>query len=128
MRRFVPFLSSVLLAAVVWLPTLPAGAANQQLTGTISSLVLGVQQQGAQTISFKLAGQTPPATGCPVAGSYFTFSPNSVTDAPTRNNMLAVLLTAQATGAQIVVTYDDSGKYCDPFGFPSPIGLQMLAQ
>lgn len=43
----------------------------------------------------------------------FSVSPNYIADAQTRKNMLAMLMTAKATGSPVTVAYDSNGGYCD---------------
>lgn len=63
-----------------------------------------------ETVSFTISGQ--PTVAC---GSFqqFVISPTTVTDVQTRKNMLAILLTAKATGAPLQVAYDSTGGFCD---------------
>ena len=46
-------------------------------------------------------------------------------DAQARKNILAVLLTAKASGALVTVTFD-TATFCDAFGFPGvyAVGVQ----
>src|SRR5690348_10763464 len=99
MIRFVHGLA-VSLALVV---SIPAHATyNATATGSVSV----VQQMSTslpyspETVIFQLATGQPSA--CPGSGgTYFVISPNSMTDAQTRKNTLAMLLMARATGASI---------------------------
>jgi pectin methylesterase-like acyl-CoA thioesterase len=55
----------------------------------------------------------------------FAFNPTDITDAQTRKNMLAVLMSARTTGSAITVDWDDAGAYCDSSGFPIPMYVGM---
>lgn len=63
----------------------------------------------AETFSFTITNQ--PSVSCG-AFQYFTISPNSIPDAQTRKNMLALVLEAKATGGQIELAYDRAGGFC----------------
>jgi hypothetical protein len=71
---------------------------------TIIGAVDFVQQIGpsvgytAETITFRLDNQP---------------TSHAVPDAQTLTNMLAILLTAKASGAQLQVAYDNTGGFCD---------------
>jgi len=101
----------LLIVAAIW--SIAAHATyNATVIGTVSTVTqFGTALQfGPETVLFDLANQ--PTIACP-QGSHFIFSPNSVTDAQTRKNMVAILLHAKATGSQIEVAYDNAGGYCD---------------
>jgi len=120
------------IAATAGLLGSPAPAqAFQTLTGTLGSLVVSsTATNGPETISFKLnlpSGVSQPATGCPLSGNgFFMFSPGSIADAQTRKNLLATLFSAQASGSTLAVVYDNTGRFCDPFGYAYPIALNLL--
>jgi hypothetical protein len=95
----------------------PAWAAwTSSITGRVTEVRLFTPDAGiaAQTVWFSLANM--PTTACPNNGS-FAFSPANVTDPQTLKNFLALLMSAQATGASVTVGYD-SGSSCDPSGYP----------
>jgi hypothetical protein len=107
-----------LLVAVATASSLPASAVyNATVTGNVS----WVQQDGpnlgyaAESIVFALDNQ--PATSCGYF-QMFSISPNYIADAQTRKNMLAMLMTAKATGSPVTVAYDSAGGYCDQ-GMPA---------
>lgn len=84
---------------------------------TVTGHVLWVMQIGqnlgyvAETYAFKLDAQ--PTINCPSGFQEFTVSPTTIADAQTRKNMLAIIMTAKATDAQVTVEYDSSGGFCD---------------
>jgi hypothetical protein len=127
------FLVAASIATTIGLMGLPGLAeAFQTLTGTLGSLVVSSTATGGpENISFKLnlpAGVSQPATGCPLSGNgFFMFSPNSIADAQTRKNLLATLFSAQASGSTLNVVYDNTGKFCDPFGYAYPIALNLTS-
>jgi hypothetical protein len=99
-----------------------AHGAQRTITGTVTGMEVPTPKFGtpAETILFQLSNP-PPATGCTLpTNGWFAFSPTTVTDAQTRKNLLATLLTAKATGVNVLVVYDDAGANCDPFGYPAP--------
>ena len=122
-------------ATVLWLTTfaavgfvLPASAGyNATVTGTVVS----VQQMSTSMATFTpetvvFALSTQPALSCGSGFSMFIISPNSVTDAPTRRNFLALLLMAKSTGGQVEVGYDSAsspGNSCDQ-GYPIVYWIQ----
>lgn len=63
-----------------------------------------------ETLAFTVGNQ--PHVSC-AQYQYFVISPNSVTDAQTRKNMMTIVLEAKATGGQIEVAYDSTGGFCD---------------
>jgi len=115
MNKVCATLFTVLTICVASMPT--HATYNATVIGTLSF----VQQMGpnvgytAETISFQLSNQ--PSVAC---GSFqnFVISPTSVPDAQTRKNMLAILITAKASDAQVQVAYDSTGGYCDQ-GMPA---------
>jgi len=93
----------LLIATTIW--SLAARATyNATVIGTVSTISqFGTALQfDPETVVFDLANQ--PTTACP-QGSHFILSPNSVTDAQTRKNMLAILLHAKATGTQVEIAH-----------------------
>lgn len=64
----------------------------------------------AETLAFTITGQ--PTVSC-AEFQYFVISPNTVTDAQTRKNLVALVLEAKATGGRIEVAYDSTGGFCD---------------
>jgi hypothetical protein len=98
-----------------------ANATQRQVTGTVTGMeVSSPKFTAAETILFQISNP-PPVTGCTFAANgWFAFSPTTVTDAQTRKNLLATLLTARVTEINVLVLYDDAGAYCDPFGYPAP--------
>lgn len=114
------------LFAVLVVATMPAGATyNATITGTVQY----VQQIGPgigytpETFTFRLNNQ--PTIACTSGFQQFIVSPGSINDAQTRKNMLAVLLTAKASGASVTVAYDDAGGYCDQ-GMPAIYYVTVL--
>jgi hypothetical protein len=90
--------------------------------GTVQQIGTGLSY-GPETVVFDLTNM-PTATWC--SGFHnFAISPSSVTDAQTRKNMIAMLLSAKATGAQIQVGFDNTGGFCDQ-GFMGIYFLQLL--
>jgi hypothetical protein len=78
-----------------------------------------------ETISFQLS-VVPPVTGCPNNKGIFAFSSSSVTDAASLNDMKTWLLTAKASGAEVLVVYDNAGAHCDPnLGYAVPLAISM---
>ena len=95
------------------LVSLPAGATyNATATGTVVYVMQDAPSMGyvPETFSFTITNQ--PSVSC-ATFQYFTISPNSITDAQTRKNMIALVLEAKATGGQIEVAYDNTGGFCD---------------
>jgi len=63
----------------------------------------------------------PAATGCALPNNgWFAFSPTTITDAQTRKNFVAFVVTAKSQGSSVILVYDDAGGRCDPFGYPAP--------
>ncbi len=112
MRCFRPFLAGI---AILVLTSVPAQATyNATVIGTID----WVEQVGPNvgymqdTIAFRLTNQ--PSVTCSSGLSGFAISAQTVPDAESRKNMLAMLLTAKATGSQLQVAYDSNANgYCD---------------
>lgn len=95
--------------------SLSAGAVYN---ATVDGTVTYVSQMGPGsgfsdgTVAFALSSQ--PANACQANGfRQFVISPVSVADADTRRNMIALVLTAKASGAQLRVAYDQNGGWCD---------------
>jgi hypothetical protein len=85
---------------------------NSTVTGTIATLTQYSTSLSyvPETFSFTISNQ--PTVSCGPF-NYFVISPNSVTDAQTRKNMVASLLTAKAGGNQVEIAYDSTGGFCD---------------
>jgi hypothetical protein len=98
---------ALLVVAVSW--SLSAHATyNATVIGTIASLT-----------QFGTALQFSPETAMfDPSNQPILFSPNSITDAQTRRNMLAILLHAKATGGKVEIAHDNTGTYCDQ-GYPA---------
>jgi len=86
---------------------------NDAVVSTLAS----VQQMsttlwfGPETFVFTL-DNPPNTTWC---GPYHSFaiSPATISDAQTRKNMVAILLTAKASGGRVQVAFDNTGGFCD---------------
>jgi hypothetical protein len=96
---------------------------NTVATGTVTLIQQGTAAVGytAGTFAFQVSGQ-PTVAGCGGRGGYFIVSSNSIPDAQTRANMLAILLMAYSTGTQVGVAYDNTAGFCDQTG----IGVYFL--
>ncbi|HEX5208002.1 MAG TPA: hypothetical protein VFW10_09460 [Steroidobacteraceae bacterium] len=95
------------------LVSLPAGATyNATATGTVAYVQQDSPAMGyaPETFTFTITNQPSVACG---AFHYFIISPNSIPDAQTRKNMVALVVEAKATGGQVEVAYDSTGGYCD---------------
>jgi len=89
---------------------------------TVAPNAFGV---GAETTLFKIS-TLPTSTGCSGGNNgWFAFSPTTITDAQTRKNFVANLLTAKSSSASVVLVFDDAGTTCDAFGYPVPLELIM---
>jgi len=108
MKRCV--LTAAILASAL---TTPLYAAPTGIVGTV--VVVGPYGDQAGTFIFSLSNQ--PTTGCS-NNSYFEVSPTTVTDAESRRNIFATLLSAKLTGTRVDVVYD-TGSFCDTMGFPA---------
>jgi hypothetical protein len=110
------FLVPALMVLAVFGFSAPAKSATVTLSGTITLLsVLGYNTSyttAPEVVVLQLTTQ-PTATGCKGGTAFFSFSPSSITDANTRRNLLATLLTARAAGLTVTVAYDNAGAYCD---------------
>lgn len=114
------------------LGTLLAGAISMSAFATYNATAVGtvrfITQMGPglqyapETVVFQISNQ--PATTCSSGYSQFLISPASVPDAQTRKNMLAILMTAKASGAQVQVAYDNTNGYCDQ-GSPAVYYLSL---
>lgn len=104
---------SVLLGfALAVVPMISKATYNATWTGTVNFITQYSPSLNytPETFVFTMSGQ--PSVSC--AGyQYFVISPNLVTDAETRKNMVAIVMLAKATGGQITVAYDKNGGYCD---------------
>jgi hypothetical protein len=64
-----------------------------------------------ETTAFTIS---PMPTAVPGASyQYFAISPATVPDQQTRKNMIAMLMMAKATGAQVTIAYDNTGGFLD---------------
>jgi hypothetical protein len=106
-------LALLAMAALLLIGTPSHATYNSTVTGTVAY----VQQIGpsigtpTETLAFALTNQ--PSIDCS-GFQAFTISPTTVPDAQTRKNMLAMLLTAKASGAAVVVGYDsNAGGFCE---------------
>lgn len=105
----------------------PVHAALQAITGTISTAFLETPTAspgGTELIAFTIS-PAPAKTGCSVNNGTFAFSQSSLSDATTHRDLIAWILSAKATGATVVILYDDAGQYCDPSGYPVPVGVTI---
>jgi hypothetical protein len=85
---------------------------NATAVGTVGYLQQSSPSVGATPETFIFTISPQPSVSCG-GFNYFIISPNSVTDAQTRKNMIALLLTAKASGSQVEVAYDSTGGFCD---------------
>jgi len=94
-----------------------ASATQVVATGTVTQLQQNTTADGytAGTFSFQLSGQ-PSVPACGTRGGWFVVSSNSISDAQTRINIFALLLTASTAGTQVSVLYDNAGALCDQTG------------
>jgi hypothetical protein len=122
-RLVATILGAIALASLV----APGHATTRSVTGTISNVIVEPGTIGAvttETVTFMISSP-PAATGCTANNGIFAFSSQSIADAPTRNHMVAWLLSAKASGAQVTVVYDDAGRLCDPLGYAAPIAISL---
>lgn len=98
--------------ALMIVPSMCDAVYNATVTGTIVYATQYAPSLGytPETFAFVLSNQ--PTVSC-AQYQYFVISPNTVTDAQTRKNFVAMVLMAKATGGQIEVAYDKTGGYCD---------------
>ena len=102
--------------------------ANAAYTNSAAGTVTHIQQESPglpsspETFLFQISGQP---TGLCGPFNFFIISPNSVTDAQTRKNMVAMVLIAKAMGSQITVAYDSTGASCDQ-QYPVVYYIQIL--
>lgn len=110
MKRFFAFCVS--FAALMFVAIPAHGTYNATVTGTVAYVqqISTTLQYTAETTSFALSNQ-PTVPGAQY--QQFVISPATVPDAQTRKNMVAIVLTAKATGAQLQVAYDNTGGYLD---------------
>lgn len=114
----------VLTGVLLVLSSLPAGATyNATATGAVAFVTQFSPGLGyaPETFAFTIANQ--PHVSC-AQYQYFVISPNSVSDAATRKNMIAMVLEAKATGGQLEVAYDSTGGFCDQ----GMIGVYYLSE
>jgi len=107
---------------------LPARAGyNATVTGTVTfvqQMSTSLTAYSPETVVFALS--TQPTLSCGSGFNNFIISPNSVTDAQTRRNLVVLLLMAKSTGGQVVVGYDTGsapGNSCDQ-GYPIVYWIQ----
>jgi hypothetical protein len=100
------------------------GPTTATATGTVHILQQDSTSVGAapETTVFTISPQ--PSVSCGTF-SDFVISPNTVTDAQTRKNMVALLLLAKATGNPVEIAYDNSGGFCDQ-GMIAVYFIEML--
>ena len=112
------------MALFASMTTIPARSApNASVTGTVQQFFqyapnmpgVGVGEE----VFFSLSNR--PSTAC-ISTGFFAITPATVNDAQTRKNFFAMLMLAKATGAQIQVTYDNTGAYCDQ----NAIGVYLI--
>lgn len=119
-RRVVTFSAALFLAI-----SISASAAITSIAGTVSWVGQFSPTAGfaAESITFALTNQ--PTGLCSSGYNMFMISPASVPDAQSRKNMLAILLTAKASGAQVQVGYDNASGFCDQ-NVPAITYVQIL--
>lgn len=102
-----------MIAAMLLVPLAhPAHAAITTVDGTVTSVSQPVGTFSANTIAFSITNQPP--NSCQVGGYLsFAISPTSVPELEMRKNMLAILMMAKATGAEVRIGYDNAGARCD---------------
>jgi len=117
------------VSLLVALVTMPAFAGyNATVHGTVNyiqQMSTSLPPNTSETLIFALSGQ--PALSCGSGFNAFIISPASVTDAQTRKNMIALLMLAKSTGAQIYIGYDSAsapGNSCDQ-GYPIVYWLEV---
>lgn len=124
---------SMFAAGLLAMQASVALAAGATVTGVISNLIVeegGVAGGGAnEVIAFQLS-PAPPFTGCASnTGNntgVFAFSAASVTDPTSLTDMKTWLLTAKASGSQVLVVYDNAGAHCDPnLGYAVPLAIEI---
>ena len=125
MRRNSLMLVMIMEALMLPLIAVPAHAAIQTLTGTISVLSTPSTTGNIPGVVDIVLNVSLPATGCPGGTRGFEFDSTSVTDAQTRNNMLALLAGAKFAGATVSILYDDGSANCSVHGFAVPYSIQL---
>jgi hypothetical protein len=115
------------LGAVVagMIPALAFATYNATAAGTVTFVTQmgpGIQY-GPETFVFQISNQ--PAMRCSAGYAQFLVSPVSIPDPQTRKNILALLLAAKASGAQVQVAYDNTGGYCDQ-GSPAVYYVSLM--
>jgi len=114
-KRSIAFAPAVLLT---FLACVACGAAQAIMNASVTGHVVMITQlsaasgYAAETVEFRLDTQ-PTVTGCTPWTNTFSISPTTIPDAPTRRNMLAILLSARAQGTQVEIAYDSGGGFCD---------------
>jgi hypothetical protein len=95
--------------------TLVASAGyNTIATGTVTIIQQTTAAQGGTAGTFRFQISTQPTVAqCGGLGGWFSVSPNTIPDAQTRSNLLALLLTAYTSGTQVGIGYDSTGGFCD---------------
>jgi hypothetical protein len=118
---------SAILSLFVLVVATPSDAKIAFTTGTIVSVFVGGAGTSAEQVTFTMSfpAQTTGCTNPYQPNQIFAFNPTDIVDAQTRKNMLAMLMSARATGSAVTVDWDDAGAYCDSSGFPIPMYVGM---
>ena len=89
-----------------------AHATTADAVGTVGYLQQDTTNDGSSTETFQFTLSPQPTVSC---GPFnrFLVSPQSIPDAQTRKNLLALLLTAKTAGLTLQVRYDPDGGHCD---------------
>jgi hypothetical protein len=114
-RTFMRRWAVSVVAGVTLIASVPsAHAAQADATGYVVMITQLSAAAGytAETVEFRLDNQ-PSVAGCTPWTTTFSISPNTIPDAQTRKNMLALLLTAKTQGTAVEVRYDNAGSFCD---------------
>ncbi len=114
--------SVFLIVVLGMVMSVPAEAALSWATGTVSSV--GVYPPGTLAAETLFALSPQPSASCPHPAN-FALSTSTTTDTRLLNNMLAVLLSAKASGATVQVMYDPAGG-CDPTGYIAAYAIWVL--
>jgi hypothetical protein len=111
------FACAAAMLAGLGLSTTASAAYTTIATGTVTKIEQFTAAAGytTGTFAFQVTGQ-PNVTACGARGGFFIVSSNSIPDAQTRTNMLAMLLAAYSSGTQVGVAYDNTGGFCDQTG------------
>jgi len=101
------------LVASLSIPAVSTATYNATVIGTVVYVQQDSPSVGYTPETFTFTVTNQPNLNCGSGFAYFVVSPNSVTDAQTRKNLLTLVLFAKATGGQIEVAYDKNGGFCD---------------